>query len=148
MNKNNYCINWSDLKELTFIFAELDHDRKLRQKEYRVLLLGCGEAGKSTFIKQVEFNFYLSFGFILKYYGFTYFRWGLFTPGSSQMKNVRATAWTSLQTSLVPSIHYLMWVFPKSHWVWFSIMQVWVDLILHGWVCKGIAYLWDLQDRI
>jgi len=31
---------------------DLKHERKKRSKEYRVLLLGCGEAGKSTFIKQ------------------------------------------------------------------------------------------------
>jgi GTPase SAR1 family protein len=35
-------------------FLDLQSDRKRRQKEHRILLLGCGEAGKSTFIKQMR----------------------------------------------------------------------------------------------
>ena len=35
-------------------FAELKADEKRRQREHRILLLGCGEAGKSTFIKQMR----------------------------------------------------------------------------------------------
>ena len=33
---------------------ELKQNKKERQREYRCLLLGCGEAGKSTFIKQMR----------------------------------------------------------------------------------------------
>ncbi len=36
------------------ILTELRADEKRRQKEHRILLLGCGEAGKSTFIKQMR----------------------------------------------------------------------------------------------
>ena len=36
------------------VFVDLQNDRKRRQKEHRILLLGCGEAGKSTFIKQMR----------------------------------------------------------------------------------------------
>ena len=34
--------------------SELKQNKKERQREYRCLLLGCGEAGKSTFIKQMR----------------------------------------------------------------------------------------------
>ncbi len=36
------------------ISKELREEKKRRQREHRVLLLGCGEAGKSTFIKQMR----------------------------------------------------------------------------------------------
>ena len=36
------------------ILTDLRGDRKRRKREHRILLLGCGEAGKSTFIKQMR----------------------------------------------------------------------------------------------
>lgn len=36
------------------IEKDLEADNKKRQNEHRILLLGCGEAGKSTFIKQMR----------------------------------------------------------------------------------------------
>ena len=39
---------------IIMICTELRGDVKRRQRQHRVLLLGCGEAGKSTFIKQMR----------------------------------------------------------------------------------------------
>ena len=39
---------------LIYIFSELKKDRARMSEEHRILILGCGEAGKSTFIKQME----------------------------------------------------------------------------------------------
>ena len=37
-----------------YFFSELKKDRARMSEEHRILILGCGEAGKSTFIKQME----------------------------------------------------------------------------------------------
>ena len=37
-----------------YIFSELRKDKAKMSEEHRILILGCGEAGKSTFIKQME----------------------------------------------------------------------------------------------
>jgi guanine nucleotide-binding protein G(q) subunit alpha len=39
---------------MIIIFLDLSKERRSRGEEYRTLLLGCGEAGKSTFIKQMR----------------------------------------------------------------------------------------------
>ena len=39
---------------LYFCFADIKRAREGRKKEHRILLLGCGQAGKSTFIKQMR----------------------------------------------------------------------------------------------
>ena len=39
---------------INFPFADLKNEKKKREMEHRILLLGCGEAGKSTFIKQMR----------------------------------------------------------------------------------------------
>ena len=36
------------------LLPELKKDRELQHREHNCLLLGCGEAGKSTFIKQMR----------------------------------------------------------------------------------------------
>lgn len=38
----------------SFSRPELKEEKKQRKSEHRILLLGCGEAGKSTFIKQMR----------------------------------------------------------------------------------------------
>ena len=46
-----------DLLNLTLyflIFPELRRDQRRRNEQHRILILGCGEAGKSTFIKQMQ----------------------------------------------------------------------------------------------
>ena len=48
------------LREIVYLLlylnlsSDLRADEKRRQREHRILLLGCGEAGKSTFIKQMR----------------------------------------------------------------------------------------------
>ena len=39
---------------LDFYFTALRDSAKRRAKEHCILILGCGEAGKSTFIKQMQ----------------------------------------------------------------------------------------------
>ena len=39
---------------MLYNFSDLKAEKKIRQREHRILLLGCGEAGKSTFIKQMR----------------------------------------------------------------------------------------------
>ena len=47
-----YCPYVHDVSNL--LLVDLKADKKRRQREHRILLLGCGEAGKSTFIKQMR----------------------------------------------------------------------------------------------
>ena len=42
------------LRNVLITISELKQAKKENQRQYRCLLLGCGEAGKSTFIKQMR----------------------------------------------------------------------------------------------
>ena len=39
---------------MNLFFIALREEKEQREDEHRILILGCGEAGKSTFIKQMQ----------------------------------------------------------------------------------------------